>query len=657
MPRLCLFLALVFTSALDIAPAAAQSSAKAEQVAALNDARSLNSTSLNQASATCVPGEATSDLDIGGVRARLYNNGGLFWRGGDPLYEVPKGSGTQAIFAAGLWIGAEVAGELRFAGADYSDWEYWPGPLDENGDAPADCSPFDRFWTVAVQPDGSLVGDIDDWPVDLGAAFVDANGDGDYDPSDGDLPAVYGHQTTFWVMNDKGNIHAWSNAKPLGVEVRVTAFAVDSADPAFGFSTFYRYEIVNKSPDTYENLRVGFWNDADLGDFVDDYVGSDPSRGLSFIYNADNVDGGAGGYGTPPPALGVDLLSGAEGMMYYNNESSATGNPEDGADAFAYLNFKWLDQFTVTVGGTGYNPGSSDPPTTWFFPGAPEAAAFWSEFNATEDGTSNIPGDRRFISVAAPVELAPGASTTVDVAIVFGLGFNHRASVRQLRTFSDQVQAAYDDGSLFEPFPARNGPPVYEAPEPDLLPGEAVPQSPTDGFDFNTAPQLVVDGEARFTWAAVPGATYYLVELAEEPTFAQPESFVGSGTEAFLPVSVANSAETRYWRVIGGNASAETAPSQVQTFTTFYDYVPGIADAGAGVVEVSYAGTNPCDADPTKPGCAEYGGATVWHTPSTNNDYYVTADGGTGTIDRLEYRPDIAVPFDYEVRFTETCAS
>ncbi|MEM8559930.1 MAG: T9SS type A sorting domain-containing protein, partial [Bacteroidota bacterium] len=47
----------------------------------------------------------------------------------------------------------------------------------------------------------------------------------------------------------------------------------------------------------------------------------------------------------------------------------------------------------------------------------------------------------------------------------------------------------------------------------------------------------------------------------------------------------------------------------------------------------------------------------VWHTPSTNNDYYVTADGGTGTIDRLEYRPDIAVPFDYEVRFTETCAS
>ncbi|MEL7362720.1 MAG: hypothetical protein AAFN13_11665, partial [Bacteroidota bacterium] len=78
--------------------------------------------------ATCELGTATADLDINNVRARLYNTGGLFWRGGDPVYEVPKGSGVQAIFASGIWIGGQVDEVLRFAGADYGNWEFWPGP-------------------------------------------------------------------------------------------------------------------------------------------------------------------------------------------------------------------------------------------------------------------------------------------------------------------------------------------------------------------------------------------------------------------------------------------------------------------------------------------------------------------------------------------------
>ena len=60
---------------------------------------------------------ASADLDIHNVRARVYNNGALFWNGGNPLYEVPKGSGQNAIFASGLWLGGEVGGNLRFAGS------------------------------------------------------------------------------------------------------------------------------------------------------------------------------------------------------------------------------------------------------------------------------------------------------------------------------------------------------------------------------------------------------------------------------------------------------------------------------------------------------------------------------------------------------------
>ncbi|MEM8601419.1 MAG: hypothetical protein AAGF99_16000, partial [Bacteroidota bacterium] len=185
----------------------------------------------------CELGVASADLDVGGVRARLYNTGGLFWRGGDPVYEVPKGSGIQAMFAAGIWFGGTVDGELRFAGADYSNWEWWPGPLDADGNAPADCAAFDRIYLVTQQPDGSLTGDVADWPADLGAPFEDTDGDGVYEPEAGETPSVYGHQTAFWVMNDRGNAHNWSNAEPLGLTARVTAFTFNSDDPALGFGT------------------------------------------------------------------------------------------------------------------------------------------------------------------------------------------------------------------------------------------------------------------------------------------------------------------------------------------------------------------------------------------------------------------------------------
>ena len=130
----------------------------------------------------CTLGNATAQLDVGDVQAGLYNTGGLFWRGGDPLYEVPKGSDKHTFFAAGLWIGGLVQDTVRFAGADYADWEFWPGPLDAEGNAPADCAPFDRIYRVTRSASGVFTGDVDNWPVDLGAGFEDQNGNGIYEP-------------------------------------------------------------------------------------------------------------------------------------------------------------------------------------------------------------------------------------------------------------------------------------------------------------------------------------------------------------------------------------------------------------------------------------------------------------------------------------------
>ena len=49
-------------------------------------------------------------------------------------------------------MGGRVDGELRVAGATYSDFEFWPGPLDPATGRPvnpADCSAYDRIWKVS----------------------------------------------------------------------------------------------------------------------------------------------------------------------------------------------------------------------------------------------------------------------------------------------------------------------------------------------------------------------------------------------------------------------------------------------------------------------------------------------------------------------------
>jgi hypothetical protein len=62
------------------------------------------------------------------------------------VYNVPKGGGANAVFAAGIWIGGMVDGNLHVAATTYGPYEFWAGPLDDNGQAPAKCSDFDRVW-------------------------------------------------------------------------------------------------------------------------------------------------------------------------------------------------------------------------------------------------------------------------------------------------------------------------------------------------------------------------------------------------------------------------------------------------------------------------------------------------------------------------------
>ena len=209
------------------------------------------------------------DLDVNNVRARLYNVGNLFWTGSGHVYEVPKGSNLHSIFSSGIWVGGKVNGETRLAVSDYGPYEFWPGPLDDDGNPPADCSVYDRMYKVSkddirnYESTGVATLDLQDWPWELGAEVVDGDGvEGNYNLSGGDRPGILGDQTVYFIMNDMGNVHQWGGTEPIGLEVQVYAFAFRSSGP-LNNTTFYRYVIEYFGDDPLEETYFGIWSDPD----------------------------------------------------------------------------------------------------------------------------------------------------------------------------------------------------------------------------------------------------------------------------------------------------------------------------------------------------------------------------------------------------------
>ena len=262
---------------------------------------------------TCVPATGQIDLDINNVRARLLAGGDMWWDQGlgSARYEVPKGSGHHTMFASSLWLGGiDAGGKIHVAAQTYRQTgnDFWPGPIDTSLQINAtQCGIYDRHWRVTkaeiqshiINPLNSTQA-ITSWPAkgnnvgggiinrDL-APFVDVNNNGIYDPINGDYPKINGDQAIWWVINDIGNAHTESQARALGVEVQVMAYAF-ATNNILNNTTFYNYNITNRSDTTYNDFYIGYWTDSDLGDGFDDYIGYDSTRNAAIYYNSDNSD-------------------------------------------------------------------------------------------------------------------------------------------------------------------------------------------------------------------------------------------------------------------------------------------------------------------------------------------------------------------------------
>lgn len=515
----------------------------------------LPSAALAQQTGSCELGTAEKDLDVNNVLARAFNTGSLFYGNtSEAAYIVPISSGNSPFYASGIWIGGEVNGQFRVAGSTYTLFEFWPGPI-VNGQAPADCSVYDRIWKVSeedilnYESTGNAVDDLAEWPAELGAPVIAApdNGidddgdglvdegtdgkdndgdgsvderdeielrtDGGYDLAAGDRPDLIGDQTLWWVMNDLGNQHERNGTDPLGVEVQVQAWAFARSD-ALGETTFYRYRVINKSDNVIENTYLSIFSDPDLGDAGDDLVGSDTSLSLGFVYNAGETDAA---YGVPP-AAGYDFFQGPivdadgegvandtlglTGFSYFENAQGPTADPVGGQDYYYYMQGLWADGTPMTEGGNGYQ--TTGPVTRFAFPGDPVQGEFWSEVNNDNNGTENPGGDRRFLTSTGPFTMNPGDQQDIVFGAVFAQGADRFSSISALRAADRLAQTAYDiDFELPSPPPP---PPLCsrDSDNPALRPGS--------GSCLQAA---TMDGEAALVWGYPENSSNYLGNFEE----------------------------------------------------------------------------------------------------------------------------------------------
>ena len=425
--------------------------------------------------ANCNPATAAAELNINNTKALIQSGGDMWWDFNQARYEIPSGSEKTSLFAGSLWLaGQDISGQFKVAALRFRQIgnDYWTGPL-STVDAEIDqqtCQDYDRHWETTLSmvaefngwyeagefdkanntetqerdyPGYSLPSVITEWPAHgrnfepynedyYLAPFFDRDGDGDYNPDNGDYPGyvlngqsdcsrrvrdLYGDQNLWWVFNDKGNIHTESGGQAIGMEIRAQAFAFATTDEVNNM-TFYNYELINRSTFELSDTYFGQWVDGDLGNAQDDFVGCDVRRGLGYFYNGDDNDEDASGnfgYGNNPPAIGLDFFQGpfqgndfldnclcedynsaqAEdgivyagqgagygdgivdneryGMrkfLYHNNAAGATGDPSNATDYYNMLQGIWKDNTPMTFGGVGYNPtNSSAIPANYMFPG------------------------------------------------------------------------------------------------------------------------------------------------------------------------------------------------------------------------------------------------------------------------------------------------
>jgi hypothetical protein len=423
--------------------------------------------------------------------------------------EWPKGNGTYPIYTAGIWLGGihRPTGKIRISNMDYST-EYQPGPITTTFNTTTNnTTEYEnnaglnkyRLYKInksdTLDPSGNT--DYYNWPVDLGAPYIDRNGNGKWDPEI-DIPKFYGDQQIWTVLNDCNTSEhsALSTSKPLGVEIQVLYFCFNQSGP-LGDAMFMKWKIINKSDADYDSLFIGMWSDPDLGDGNDDLPGVDTTLSLGYVYNGSDKDAK---YGTPPPAVGFDFFEGpkvytgsltdtalvdgvqipgyrnlpaSSFIVYTNNTFASIVDPDDGSADYPYQAYDYLNGKAGTI--HSYLTDANGKIVKFFFSGDPVANTGALPTNFPLGVFS--PQDVRMMISTGPFTLAKGDTQEIVGTLFCAQGTSNLNSITKLKANDQIAQKAFNDNFKVPDAPPVPNHSVSELPNHMILQWEQSPST------------------------------------------------------------------------------------------------------------------------------------------------------------------------------------
>jgi hypothetical protein len=402
--------------------------------------------------------------------SRLTDGSGLEW---------PAGSGKHVIFSEGCVVGGHVRGALRIGGATYRAG-LQAGPIMASGVAADPSNPMHRVYRVCrlnrtqfnlltSAEQQELRADFMQWPVTVGAPWIDADSDSAYMPDfdawlDGtgntDAPDFPGTEALWYVANDlnPSRTQYLFGTPPMGLEFQVLAWAASGSD-AEDRTVIIRYTIINKGSDDITDFHIARWVDPDIGNASDDLVGVDTTLEMMFAYNGASVDAI---YGAEPPAVGIvwlqtpmvpapgcvarygnDWRAGYRNLplrafAYYINGDSVYSDPNLGTVNGAVQMFNYLQGRLWD--GRPYIDPYSGMEITFPIAGDPLRRDGWI------DGQIHVPGDRRMLSSCGPITFAPGDTQQVLLATVIGVGASPEQARQDARHIAHGLKRQYRYG-------------------------------------------------------------------------------------------------------------------------------------------------------------------------------------------------------------------
>jgi len=306
--------------------------------------------------------------------------------------------------------------------------------------------------------------DKHDWPWQKGAPFYDTNHNGIMDENEepGLLDAA---QIVWFVANDLNPqlTQALYGSPPIGIEMQVTLWAYHH-DSDIENSIYRRVRLIYKGTSmtplnaTIDSMAIGLYSETDIGDFADDFGGTDTTLQMIFGYNSTTLDPAYQQFSSSPPALGYTLLYGPIVSSANTNDIAIFDFSRRKGFRNLPMTMSWIDRSgdtdsqpsIGTYDGTlqyhnilnGFRPRPVNPPDRFRIPASGETTRFsmtGDPINATGWLDDN-PGNRQITFASGNFSMALGDTQEVVMIMTAGLGADRLASLQAMKFFARKAR-------------------------------------------------------------------------------------------------------------------------------------------------------------------------------------------------------------------------